>query len=702
MLKTHKTAISFILLLACGFAAFIFLFELRFTAQKQQEVDNHAQVVAGSVWTLFTPVTDQYLALAVKSDDYQQMQLKSLIDQKLFSAQTELRGFATLLYDLGLIRVEEFHADIFYNKQRIGELYVGAFNKNIYLYSYLCIVLILSCLLIWFVGLVFDERKNLRMRVTEKTAELENYNLQLQDEIQERVRSEKALRESEQTFLALFDHSFQFIALLDPECRVEKCNQTALSFRGLKEEDIVGEYFWDTPWWQHSETLIKQLKAAYQVARNGEIARFEAHSTEIKEIFLDISVKPVFDDNGEIIHLLAEARDITEVRRAEQELQQAQKMESVGTLAGGIAHDFNNILGGILGTLALLKLKRDKGQTLPEEKLFRYLDTITETALRAKDMVSQLLTLSRKYDLKFAPVNLYDILQNVLNIAGNSFDKSITIAVQTDRQLPVKADANSLEQVFLNICINASHAMTIMRPPGEAWGGTLEIQVRSLYLDKLLDRKAGNFWCVSISDNGVGIDNANLKKIFIPFFSTKTKDAGTGLGLSMVYNIIKQHNGFIDVNSQLGRGSCFNIYLPVCLEDQIVPNDTTEPELSPGEGLILIIDDEELIRNNAAELLTECGYQVIQAEDGVQGVEIYQQMQEQIDAVLLDLVMPIMSGKETYTALRDINPQVRVLLSSGFRQDERVDEILAAGAKGFIQKPYTLQDLSQRVKTILA
>ncbi len=531
-------------------------------------------------------------------------------------------------------------------------------------------------------------------------AKQNEHHLALTTEISERRRGEKALRKSEQTFHALFDHSFQFIALLDQDGLLRKINKTALNFRNLSEAEVLGIPFWETPWWSHSATLVAQLQEGLAVARTGNTARFEVYSTEIREAYFDISLKPVLDDDRRIIYILAEARDITEVRRAELELQQAQKMESVGTLAGGIAHDFNDILAGILGTISLLKLKREKGQTITDETLFKHLDTVTNTALRARDIVNQLLTLSRKHDLQFTSVDLRQVMQQVCQMAENSFDKSIRIEVQIDSSIPVDADANSLEQVFLNLCINAAHAMTSMRPKGEAWGGTLTVRVEKVSAERKTDRR--DFWKISINDSGVGMDEATLEQIFVPFFTSKPKGTSSGLGLAMAYNIIKQHQGFIEVQSEPGRGSSFQLYLPV---GQNATGDRAEEPvdetLEPGEGLILVVDDEELVRNNADEILTECGYQVLVAKNGEEGVALYQKHYRDIAIVLLDLVMPVMSGKETFAALKTIDPQVRVLLSSGFRQDSRVEEILAAGAVGFIQKPYPLYSLCRTIKQLL-
>lgn len=675
-------------LLIVAFVIFVIGYENYTRQQHQAGVDVHAQVVANSVWTLFTPVTEQYLSLSVRNNDYQQLRIISLGNTELFSYQKKLEGFENKLLEFGLIRIDKFNAPVIYKERKIGQLNVHAHNKNIYTYFYVAILLFLSTLLLWFIRVLFWDRKTLKERVAAKTAQIAASNRQLQ--------------ESEQTFLTLFDQSFQFIALLTPDGRVCKMNKTALDFHQLTETDVLGDFYWVTPWWNHSEKLINQFKKALTLARSGKVARFEAHSTTRQEIYLDVSLKPVFNNSGETIYIVAEARDVTDVRHAEEELQQAQKMESVGTLAGGIAHDFNNILAGILGTLTLLKLKRDKGQPLSEDVIFQHLDTVTETTLRARDIVNQLLTLSRKYDLKFTPCDLQKILQLVVLVARNSFDKAIQIDTQIDQEFPVFADANSLEQVFLNICINAAHAMTIMRNQGEAWGGTLTITVNQLFVEEKLNCPAGDYWNVSIRDTGVGMEREILDRIFIPFFTTKSKESGSGLGLSMVYSIINQHKGFIEVQSESKVGTQFDIFLPVC-HDHIIKNqvELKREELETGEGLILIIDDEQLIRDNASEILRECGYEVISAENGIIGLDLYRKHQHRIKAILLDLVMPVLSGQETFAALKSINQEVKVLLSSGYRHDERVDLILAAGATGFIQKPYSLYTLAKEIKKIL-
>ena len=520
-------------------------------------------------------------------------------------------------------------------------------------------------------------------------------------EIAERKSSEKALRASEQTFHTLFDNSFQFISLLDPDGQVRKINRTALKFFDFSPEDALGKLFWEIPWWPEVAGFPAQLEDMCTAARQGKISHQEVHAFGGRELCLDIAMKPVLDDNGQAIYLIAEGRDVSARRRAELELQQAQKMESVGTLAGGIAHDFNNALAGILGSLTLLQLKRDKGEVLAQDFIFRHLGMISKAAVRAKDVVNQLLTLSRKYEFEFVPLDLRGVLEQVFLIARNSFDKSIRIEAQVDRNIPVYADAGSLEQVFLNLSINAAHAMTLMRPQKDSWGGTLRVGLARSAVEGKTDVASGDYWCISIADTGVGINPVDLEKIFVPFFTTKAKGIGSGLGLSMVYNIVSQHKGFVEVSSQPGIGTDVCVFLPVYAGTVSTAEEQVEEVIVRGEGTILVVDDEELVRCTARDFLTECGYQVVLADNGAAGVALFQEQHRTIALVLLDLMMPVMSGKETYAALKNFDPAVKVLLSSGFRHDTRVDEILSSGADGFIQKPYSLHNLSVAVSQIL-
>jgi CheY-like chemotaxis protein len=322
-------------------------------------------------------------------------------------------------------------------------------------------------------------------------------------------------------------------------------------------------------------------------------------------------------------------------------------------------------------------------------------------------MISQLLTLSRKHTVEFKPVDLCGIIRNVENIARNSFDKSVEILIgQMPEQAIARMDPAQIEQVVLNLAVNGAHAMTFMRGPHDKPGGALRICLEKTdstdaFLNKNPASTAGHsYWMLSVQDDGVGMTADVREKIFDPFFTTKDKGRGTGLGLAMVYNIVRQHGGFINVYSEPGTGSVFRMYLPVAEGE--APSDTAQEMkiLHRGRGHILIVDDEQVIRDLARRILEECGYTVATASNGDEAVSEFT-VHPGFDLVLLDIGHARKSGIDTYMELKAIRDDVQVLLSSGFRADERVTLAMERGVAGFIQKPYTMDALAAEVSRIL-
>ncbi len=402
---------------------------------------------------------------------------------------------------------------------------------------------------------------------------------------------------------------------------------------------------------------------------------------------------------------LEEVEKRNELETTEEQLRQAQKMETVGTLAGGLAHDFNNVLGGIVGSLSLLRYKREKGK-LTEEELDKYLEDISASAQRARDIVKQLLTMSRREELHLAPVDLNAGIEQVMDICKNTFEKCIELnPVYHLSPAKVYADPTQLEQVMLNLCVNAAHAMTIMRKKDEPWGGQLRLSLEQVTIDgkkstspHRRDMEEGTYWKLTVTDTGVGMDAKRRSKIFEPFFTTKNKVEGTGLGLSMVYSIIKQHKGYLHVDSRPGKGSSFHIYLPEYTTQPRAKAQTVTPRQSTrGEGLILVVEDEPIMNKIATHILQNSGYTVITATNGDEGIRQFQKHHEQLNMVLLDMLMPKKSGKDTYLEMKAVNPGVKVLLTSGFRRDDRVEEVVRLGVCGFIEKPYTFKQLALAV-----
>ncbi len=477
---------------------------------------------------------------------------------------------------------------------------------------------------------------------------------------------------------------------------ISQWNQAASLFTGILPEDAIGKNYLECLPFLNDYT--DRYQHAFETNSHRKIVLKSFYRD--KERYLQVNFNPLLFNGSRGVVLRID--DITEAQIKDQQLMQAQKMEVIGNLAGGLAHDFNNVLGGITGTISLIEFELAK-DTISNDNLIRYASIISQSAYRAREVVEQLLTISQKREVDFTQIVLQDSIENVLQICRNTFDKSIEIETDLpEKKALCNAEASQIEQALLNLFINASHAMTIMRDPSEKHGGTLSIALTQVEADSLFtenhpEAQQIKYWCISISDSGVGMDSKTISKIFEPFFSLKKRIKGSGLGLSMVYNIIRQHGGFIDIYSEINIGTVFNIFLPVATTEHQEEPEKTRPSnaLEKGSGTILVVDDNDIIRATARDILHALGYKVIIAEDGEIGVETYRQRQHEIDAVILDMVMPHKSGREAFKEIKVLNPDARIAIASGYRMDRRVQEVMDDGADLFIQKPYTLKEMSE-------
>ena len=389
--------------------------------------------------------------------------------------------------------------------------------------------------------------------------------------------------------------------------------------------------------------------------------------------------------------LLTMFLDMTEQKRLEVQLQQAQKMEAIGTLAGGIAHDFNNLLTGIQGNVSLMSLDMDT--TLPHYERLKSIEKQVQSGAR---LTSHLLGYARKGKYEVKPVDLNHLVRESSESFGRT-RRDISIHRQLREELlAIEADPGQIEQVLWNLFVNAADAM-----PG---GGDLILKTHNVthedMKDKLYEPKAGGYVLLTVADTGIGMDKQTIDRIFDPFFTTKEMGRGTGLGLASAYGIIKAHAGYIDVESEKGVGTTFSIYLPSS-EKEVQKVFKAAKEVIQGTGTVLLIDDEEVILEVGKDLLEAMGYRVLTAGDGKEAIETYKKNRDKIDLVILDMVMPRMGGGEAYDKMKDISPNVKVLLSSGYSIESQAKEILARGCDAFIQKPFGMRELSQKIREVL-
>ncbi|MBN2078723.1 MAG: response regulator [Spirochaetes bacterium] len=524
------------------------------------------------------------------------------------------------------------------------------------------------------------------------------------DDIRERgERVEKSEKKYRELTALLPDIIYE----TDMELRITYLNEAGRAMTGYGADDLSRGLMMSDIMDENDYAMIREL-----VSRKAEDSAVSIFTHRVRRrdggFFYGENNAGRIVSEGRVEGLRGVIRDVTEKMRLEQRLVQSQKMEIIGSLAGGIAHDFNNILGGIFGSISLMEFKIREGIIGPGA-LDEDIVTMKISAERGMKMVERILGISRRQRLAMGVVDLNRIAEHVRDICRNTFDRKIELDFRIDDGTPavVIGDATQLEQVLLNLCINAHDAMTVMRPPDEERRGTLAVQIDHVpadgdFLARYPDASEIDYVRMRVEDGGVGMDSFVLDRVFDPFFTTKENLRGTGLGLAMVYNIVKQHYGFIDVESRVGVGTAFTVFIPSTELPEIPREELEEAGHTMGKGVILLIEDDPTIQKTCGKILGILGYDVIVAENGQRGIDIYRERHGEIDAVILDMVMPKRSGKETFVELKSIEPSVRVLVSSGFRNDSRIDDVLALGARAFLQKPYTMEQLSKVLAEILS
>jgi len=523
---------------------------------------------------------------------------------------------------------------------------------------------------------------------------------ELEREIRQRQVAEVALQRSERTYRTLVENLGQGVFLQDQQGRYVAVNGTFARWVGRSPESIL---------MSTNAQLFPEERAGRfdrefrQVLQEGvAVESEEAWETAQGRRVIRRMLTPVREEGNTPGGVLGICWDVTELRRLEMQLRQSSKMDAIGQLAGGIAHDFNNLLTVIIGNLDLVLATPSS-----EEKRQEQLQAALQAANRAAALTQRLLTFARNHQLDWRPVSLNPIVADVVEMLRRTIDPRIRIETVCDPELwPVRSDPNQLHQVLMNLCLNARDAIT---PPGVIRIETRRLPAGTRPRTSGLQVVAGDFVCLSVSDTGCGMSEEVQARIFEPFFTTKEPGKGTGLGLAMVFAIVRQHGGWIECHSQLGHGTRFDIYLPRAPVtvgssppsegDESLTEDTPLPP-SRRSPTILVVDDEEMVRNLAKAALQAQGWQVLEATDGQQAVDMFLQHQTTIDVILLDLTMPVLSGHEVFRRIREVDPQVKVIFASGYAE-EQLEESERQSMAGFIKKPYRPQEVVRIVKAIL-
>ena len=503
-----------------------------------------------------------------------------------------------------------------------------------------------------------------------------------------RRQAAESQRESEEQYRLLVENAGDGIFIAQ-EGRILFVNRRALQMAGYEHpQEVLGRSIMD---FIHPEDRSRVADRHMRRQRGEQVPstyplRMKCRDgttfwTQLNAVAIDWKGRPAS---------LSFIRDITEQKQLEEQLAAAERMRSIGTLAGGIAHDFNNILMGIQGNVSLLLLSLE-----PASPLRARLEDIERCVESGAELSARILGFAQGGQYNLVPTDLNGLVRASLQMFSRTRKEIEVHATCAGDLATVEIDRAQIEQVLLNLYVNAWQAM-----PG---GGELYVETRNARLDDAQTAAGGitpgSYVQVAVRDTGCGIDPAVLERIFEPFFTTKDRGRGTGLGLASAYGIVRHHGGSISVESVPGRGSTFTITLPATGKPVVAPSPLPEPAVQ-GAGVVLLVDDEPMILSVGRDLLEHLGYEVLVAENGERAVDLYRANRGRIDAVVLDMVMPGLSGGETFDRLRGIDPKIGVLLSSGYSIDSQASEILARGCDDFIQKPYDLPGLSRKLRTI--
>ncbi len=666
--------------LCCLFILFVVIYGIQTKQDMQAAIEQHGHVVSASLWNLDQQAQAEYLAVVAQLYDYEKITVLDHQGETFLTANSTLKHWhEIILLSLGLIPKIYLTSPITYDGNKIGTINAVWHCKTIYTYFYVLCFLFLIITILYFYNRLMKS------------------NILLEDRVEERTQ---VLKESENKYRLLSENTADVIWTTDMALNPTFISPSITALRGITVEEAMEESMEE----KVSPALLEKIKMAKETTTDLDtpiILEGEQPCKDGSTVRVEMSISYLYDESGNKTGFIGTTRDITERKRAEEEkrelelqLRQSRKLEAIGTLAGGIAHDFNNLLGVIIGYTDLAKV-----QAPTDSKFSQDLDKVLQAGNRAKDLVQQILAFSSQAQLEKKPLAPYPIIKEALKLLRSSIPSTIEIQDNISRDCGViNADPTQLHQILMNLCTNAFHAM-------EENGGILSVELKVAdnvpleLIEKYQDSEAV-FLELSVSDTGQGISPEIIERIFDPFFTTKEEGRGTGMGLSITYGIVKEFGGTITLDSELGKGTTFQIYLPRSKQEavQTISIDDASPA---GNEKILFVDDEELLINLGKEMLERLGYHVTIKMNSVEALQTFQNQPDDFDLLITDQTMPGITGLDLARRILQIRPDIPVILCTGYSALVDEDVAKAQGIKGFAHKPFTINSLGKLIRQVL-
>lgn len=535
-------------------------------------------------------------------------------------------------------------------------------------------------------------RQGLEALVEKRTRELSTANEQLQKELTERIKAERALEESEYRYRTIFETSGNANAIVEDDMTISMVNKAFEKLSGFNRQEIENKKTFLEFVHEIDVDTVTSHHLSCKINQESKSTEYECHLVNrdgaLRDVYASISFIP--ETSRSIISLI----DVTEIHKLQGQLLHAQKMEAIGQLAGGVAHDFNNIITIIMGYGSILLMNTDKDSTLKS-----YVESMLASAERATALTQSLLAFSRKQTISPKNIELNSVIKNVEKLLRRLIGEDIELQIEmSPAAVPVFADQGQIEQVLINLAANARDAMP--------QGGSLTIKTEVLkgneeVFSRFSQTKPGKYACISVVDTGTGMNKETAQRIFEPFFTTKEEGKGTGLGLSIVHGVITQHNGYIDVHSEPGRGTTFTMYLPLASPPKERVRAPIRPRPVGGSETILVAEDNDPVRILIRTILTESGYSVVESADGEDAVDKFKHHPHAIDLLLLDVILPKNDGKSVYEEIRVLNPHIKALFMSGYTTEIIERHGILQNGFNFLQKPLVPHTLLSKVRDVL-